>query len=101
MSIEGEVQAKDIENIFNMIICRKYTNHEKEMDIQVQAAFRTTNQLDQKRTSPHHIRVKTFNIQNKKKDNESCKKDVPCHIKRQTQLILQYSKSKEWKNDIY
>jgi hypothetical protein len=35
MGIEEEVQAKDIENIFNTVIAENFTNVEKEMPIQV------------------------------------------------------------------
>jgi hypothetical protein len=39
----------------------------KEMDIQVQEAFRTSNRYDLERTSPCHIIVKILRVQNKKR----------------------------------
>jgi chromosome segregation ATPase len=49
---EGEeVQAKGIHNIFNKIIMDNFPNLEKTMPIQVQEASRTTNRLDQNRTT--------------------------------------------------
>jgi hypothetical protein len=62
MSIEDgeEVQAKGIHNIFNKIIKENILNLEKAMPIQVQEASRTSNRLDQKRTSPRHIIIKTI-----------------------------------------
>jgi chromosome segregation ATPase len=49
---EGEeVQAKGICNIFNKIITENFPNLEKVMPIQVQEAARTSNRLDQNRTT--------------------------------------------------
>jgi hypothetical protein len=56
------VQAKDIVNIYNKIIAENSPNIEKEMITQIQEAFRTLSRECQKRTSPHHIRVKTLCI---------------------------------------
>jgi phosphatidate phosphatase PAH1 len=50
---EGEVQAKGIHNMFNKIITENFPNLKKVMPIQVQEASRTTNKLDQKKTSPY------------------------------------------------
>jgi hypothetical protein len=64
MRIEGEeVQAKGICNIFNKII----TEIEKAMHIQVQEASRTPNILDQNRTTPWHIIIKTTSTENKER----------------------------------
>jgi hypothetical protein len=50
---EGAViQTKGIENLFNEIIAENSPNLEKDINIQVQEAFRTLNGLDQKITSP-------------------------------------------------
>jgi archaeosine-15-forming tRNA-guanine transglycosylase len=50
---EGEeVQAKGIHNIFNKIITENFPNLEKVIPIQVQETSRTSNRLDQNRTSP-------------------------------------------------
>jgi hypothetical protein len=49
---EGEeVQAKGMCNIFNKIITENFPNLEKTMLIQVQEGSRTTNRLDQNRTT--------------------------------------------------
>jgi hypothetical protein len=57
---EGEeVQAKGIHNIFNKIITENLPNLEKAMPIQVKEASRTPNRLDQNRTTPGHIIIKT------------------------------------------
>jgi hypothetical protein len=56
---EGEeVQAKGMRNIFNKIITEKFLNLEKAMTIQLQEASRTSNKLDQNRTTPQHIIIK-------------------------------------------
>jgi hypothetical protein len=54
---EGEeVQAKETHNIFNKIITEKFPNLEK--------ASRTPNRLDQNRTTPRHIIIKTTSTEN-------------------------------------
>jgi chromosome segregation ATPase len=56
---EGEeVQAKGMHNIFNKIITENFPNLEETMPIQVQEASRTSNRLDQNRTTPRHIIIK-------------------------------------------
>jgi hypothetical protein len=58
---EGEeVQAKGISNIFNKIVTDNFPNLEKVLPIQVQEASRTPNRLNQNRTSPQHINIKTI-----------------------------------------
>jgi hypothetical protein len=65
---EGEkVQAKGICNIFNKIIKENLSNLEKVMSIQVQEASRTPNRLDQSRTSPQHIIIKTTSTENRER----------------------------------
>jgi hypothetical protein len=53
------VQAKEMSNIFNKIITENIPNLEKTMPIQVQEASRTPHRLDQNRTTPQHINIKT------------------------------------------
>jgi hypothetical protein len=62
---EEEVQAKGTDNIFNKIITENFPNLEKAMPIQVQEASRTPNRLDQNRTTPQHIIIKTTSTENK------------------------------------
>jgi hypothetical protein len=63
---EGEeVQMKGICNIFNKIITENFPNLEKVMPIQVQEASRTANRLDQNRTTPLHIIIKTISTEYK------------------------------------
>jgi hypothetical protein len=58
--VEGEeVQAKGMCNILNKIITENFPNLEKTMPIQVQEVSRTPNRLDQNRTTPQHIIIKT------------------------------------------
>ena len=62
---EGEeLQIKVPENIFNKIIEENIPNLKNNIPMKVQEAYRTPNRLDQKK-SPHHIIIKTQNIQNK------------------------------------
>jgi hypothetical protein len=56
---EEEVQAKGIRNIFNKIKTENFPNLENVMPIQVQEASRTPNGLDQNRTTPRCIIIKT------------------------------------------
>jgi hypothetical protein len=66
MAIEGEeMQAKGIHNIFNKIITENFPNLEKTMPIQVQEASKTPNRLDQNRTSPQHLIIKTTSTENR------------------------------------
>jgi hypothetical protein len=65
---EGEeVQAKGICNIFNKIIIENFPNLEKTMPTQVQEASRTSNRLDQNRTTPQHIIIKTKSTENRER----------------------------------
>jgi hypothetical protein len=65
---EGEeVQAKGICNIFNKIITEYFPNLEKVLPIQVQEASRTPNRLDQNRTCPQHLLIKTTSTENRER----------------------------------
>jgi microcompartment protein CcmL/EutN len=65
---EGEeVQAKGICNIFSKIITEIFPNLEQLIPIQVQKASRTTNRLDQTRTSPQYIIIKTTSTENRER----------------------------------
>jgi chromosome segregation ATPase len=65
---EGEeVQPKGIHNIFNKIITEIFPHLEKAMPIQVQEASRTPNRLNQNRTTPRHIIIKTRSTENKER----------------------------------
>jgi hypothetical protein len=61
------VQAKGIHNIFNKIITENFLNLEKDLPIQIQEASRTPNRLDQNRTSPRHIMIKTTSTENRER----------------------------------
>jgi hypothetical protein len=69
MTIEEgeEVQAKGTHKIFNKIITENFPNLEKAMPIQVQEASRTPNRLDQNRTTPRHIIIKTTSTENRER----------------------------------
>jgi hypothetical protein len=51
--------------IFNKIITENFPNIEKGMPIQLQEASRTPSRVDQNRTSPQHIIIKTTNKDNR------------------------------------
>jgi hypothetical protein len=61
------VQAKGIHNIFNKIITENFPNLEKTMPIQIQEASRTPNRLDQNRTTPLHIIIKTISTETRER----------------------------------
>jgi hypothetical protein len=68
MDIEKEeVQVKGICGIFNKMITENFQNLEKELPIQVQEAYRTLNRLNQNRTSPWHIIIKTTSTENRER----------------------------------
>jgi hypothetical protein len=57
---EGEeVQAKGNPNMFNKITTKNFPNIEKVFPIQVVEDSRTPNRLEQSRTTPWHIIIKT------------------------------------------
>jgi hypothetical protein len=65
---EGEeVQAKGTCNIFNKIITENVPNLEKILPIQVQEASITPNRLNQNRTTPQHIPIKTTRTENRER----------------------------------
>jgi hypothetical protein len=66
---EGKkVQAKGIHNIFHKIIITEiFLNLEKVLPIQVQEVSRTPNRLDQNRTSPWNIIIKTTSIESRER----------------------------------
>jgi hypothetical protein len=61
------VQPKGICNIFNKIITDNFPNLEKAMPTQVQEASRTPNRLDQNRTTPQHIIIKTTSTEDRER----------------------------------
>jgi hypothetical protein len=69
MGIDGgeKVQPKVIHNIFNKIITENFPNLEKAMPIQVQEASRTPTRLDQNRTTPRHIIIKTTSTETRER----------------------------------
>jgi hypothetical protein len=60
-----DFQLKEPVNIFNKIIEENFPNLKKEMPMNVQKAYRTSNRLDQKRNSSRHIIIRTTNALNK------------------------------------
>jgi hypothetical protein len=56
-----------IGNIFNKIIAENFPNFEKELYIWAQEASRTPNRLDQNRTSPGHIIIKTTSTESRER----------------------------------
>jgi hypothetical protein len=75
-----EVRAKGIHNIFNKIITENFPNLEKVMPIQVQEASRTPNRLDQNRTSPQRIIIKTTSTENKERILKAVREEKPNNI---------------------
>ena len=57
--------SKSQKGIFNKIIEENFSNLKKEVAINIQEIYRTTNRFDQKRKSACHIIIKTLSIQNK------------------------------------
>jgi hypothetical protein len=67
MGIEEKLQPKGICNIFNKIVTENSPNFEKVLSIQVKKASRSPNRLDQDRTFPCHIIIKTTSIENRER----------------------------------
>jgi hypothetical protein len=65
---EGEeVQAKGMHNIFNKITKENFRNLEKSIPIDMQEDSRTPNRLDQSRSTPRHIIIKTTNTETRER----------------------------------
>jgi hypothetical protein len=60
-----DFQLKGSVNIFNNIIEENFPNLKKEIPMNTQETYRTTNSLDQKRNSSGHIIIKTPNVLSK------------------------------------
>jgi hypothetical protein len=58
------VKAKGIRNIVNKIITEIFPNLEKVLPIQVWEVSRTSDRLDQSRTSPWHFIIKNTGMEN-------------------------------------
>jgi hypothetical protein len=54
-----DFQPKGPVNIFNKIIEKNFPNLKKEIPMNIQEVYRTTNRLDQKRNSSQHIIIRT------------------------------------------
>jgi hypothetical protein len=61
------VKAEGIHNIFNKIITENFPNLKKVLPIQAQGASRTPNRLDQNKTSPRPIIIKTTSTENRER----------------------------------
>jgi hypothetical protein len=59
-------QLKGPVNIFRKIIEENFPSLKKEMSINKQEVYKTSNRLDQKRNSSYHILIKIPNAQKKK-----------------------------------
>ena len=65
MDENEDFQFKGPANIFNKIIEENFQNLKKEMPMNIQEAYRTTNTLVQKRNSSQHAIIRTTNALNK------------------------------------
>jgi hypothetical protein len=61
-------QIKGPVNIFSKIIEENFPNLKKEVPMNTQGAYRTTNSLNQKRNCSCHIIIKTSNAHKKMKE---------------------------------
>jgi hypothetical protein len=65
---EGEeFQVKWICNIFNKTVTENFPNLKEILHIQVQEASRKPNRLDQNRTSPQNVIIKTTSTENRER----------------------------------
>jgi hypothetical protein len=62
-----DYQLKGPVNIFKKIIEENFSNPKKETPMNIQEAYRTSNTLDWKRNSSHHIIIQTPNALNKER----------------------------------
>ena len=65
---EGEKEEQEIENLFEQIMKKYFSNLVKEIDFQeVQEAQRVPKKLDPKRNTPRHIVIKLAKIKDKER----------------------------------
>jgi hypothetical protein len=89
---EGEeVQAKGMCNIFNKIIKENFPNLDKTMPIQIQEDSRTPNRLDQKRTTPRHIIIKTTSTENRERILKAGEKNQITYKGKPLKIIADFS----------
>jgi hypothetical protein len=62
-----DFQLKGPANIFNKIIEENFPNLKKDIPMNIQEAYRTSNRLDQKRNSSRHIIIRTTNALSKER----------------------------------
>ena len=67
IGMPGEEEEQEIENLFEKIMKGNFLNLAKEIDIEVQEAWRVPNKLDPKRTTPKHIIIKMPKVKDKEK----------------------------------
>ena len=61
----GEEEEQEIENLFEKIMKESFPNLAKEIDVQVQEAQKVPNNLDPKKNTPRHIRIKMPDVKDK------------------------------------
>jgi hypothetical protein len=64
---EKRCKKKGFCNIFNQILTENFPNLKKTMPIQVQEASRTPNRLEQNRTTPQQVIIKTISTENRER----------------------------------
>ena len=62
---EGEEKEQEIENVLEKIMKENFPNLVKDIDIQVQEAYRVPNKLDPKRNTARHIIIKMPKVKDK------------------------------------
>ena len=55
---EGEEEEQEIENLLEKIMKENFPSLEKEINVQVQEAWRVTKKLDPRRNTPRHNIIK-------------------------------------------
>ena len=62
---EGEEAQQETGNLFKNIVKENFLNLVKEIDMQVQEAQRVPNEMDAKRPTPRHIKIKMPKVKDK------------------------------------
>jgi hypothetical protein len=86
-----EVQAKGIHDIFNKIITENFPNLEKVLPIHVQETIRAPKRLDQNRTSPWHIIIKTTSTKNRERILKAIRKKKIMYKGKSIKLTADFS----------
>jgi hypothetical protein len=88
---EADTQTKGIGNLFNELLVENFPNLGNDIYVHVLAAFQPPNRHNQKRQTPHHIKIKMQRLKNKEKILKAEEKNISSHTKVNTTITSNLS----------